>query len=60
MLVGYTRVSTLEQDVNPQIDELKRIGCERILCDKAGGAKADRPGLDTALAFLRNGDSWVA
>ncbi len=59
MLIGYVRVSTLEQDVNPQIDELQKAGCEKIFRDKISGAKTERPGLDQALKFLRDGDSLV-
>lgn len=59
MLIGYARVSTLEQNVNPQIDELKKAGCEKIFRDKASGAKTERPGLNEALDFLRKGDSLV-
>lgn len=59
MLIGYARVSTLEQNVHPQIDQLKNAGCERIFRDKASGAKTERPGLKEALDFLREGDSLV-
>ena len=59
MLIGYVRVSTLEQNVDPQIDQLKQAGCERIFRDKASGAKTERPGLKEALDFLREGDSLV-
>jgi DNA invertase Pin-like site-specific DNA recombinase len=59
MLVGYARVSTIEQNVAPQIDELKKAGCERIFRDKVSGAKAERPGLQEAMDFLREGDSLV-
>jgi len=59
MLIGYVRVSTIEQNVAPQIDQLKQAGCERIFRDKASGAKAERPGLKEALDFLREGDSLV-
>lgn len=59
MLVGYARVSTIDQNVTPQIDELKKAGCEKIFRDKISGAKSDRPGLQEALDFLREGDSLV-
>lgn len=59
MLIGYARVSTLEQTVTPQIDELTKAGCKRIFRDQASGAKAERPGLQEALDFLREGDSLV-
>ena len=59
MLIGYARVSTLEQDVAPQIDELEKAGCERIFRDKVSGTKTDHPGLQEALDFLRKGDMLV-
>jgi DNA invertase Pin-like site-specific DNA recombinase len=59
MLIGYARVSTLEQDVALQIDALQKAGCERIFQDKISGAKSDRPGLQDALNFARKGDSIV-
>lgn len=59
MFVGYARVSTVDQNVAPQIDELKKAGCEKIFHDKISGAKSDRPGLQEALDFLREGDSLV-
>ena len=59
MQIGYARVSTLEQNVAPQIDQLKDAGCERIFRDKASGAKTERPGLHEALDFLREGDTLV-
>ena len=59
MLIGYARVSTIEQNVTLQIDELKKAGCEKIFRDKVSGAKTERPGLQEALDFLREGDSLV-
>lgn len=59
MLIGYARVSTLEQDVALQLDALQQAGCERIFQDKISGAKAERPGLQDALNFARKGDSIV-
>ena len=59
MLVGYARVSTHDQTVALQRDALTGAGCERILTDTASGARADRPGLEDALAFARTGDTLV-
>ncbi len=59
MLIGYARVSTLEQDLTLQTDALQQAGCERIFEDKISGAKAERPGLQEALAYARKGDSIV-
>src|SRR5262245_44270105 len=58
MLIGYARVSTLEQNLDLQIDALQKAGCEKIFTDKMSGAKT-RPGLDDALALLRPGDVLV-
>ena len=39
-----------------QTDALRKVGCERVFEDVVSGAKADRPGLAAALAYLRDGD----
>ncbi|HEO70982.1 MAG TPA: recombinase family protein [Candidatus Hydrogenedentes bacterium] len=57
--IGYARVSTPEQDMSLQTDALERAGCSRIFQDVASGAKAERKGLDEALAYLRPGDTLV-
>lgn len=58
-LVGYIRVSTLDQEPALQRDALAAAGCVRTFEDRASGARADRPGLAQALAFLREGDVLV-
>lgn len=55
-LIGYARVSTADQDTALQTDALRKADCERIFEDTASGAKADRPGLADALAYMRDGD----
>ena len=61
MLIGYTRVSTADQNPAHQIDALLRAGvAERdIHTDTASGAKASRPNLDLVLKLLRDGDTLV-
>ena len=59
MLVGYARVSTLDQNPALQIDALKGAGCERIFTEKASGAQRDRPELKAALTYVRAGDTLV-
>jgi DNA invertase Pin-like site-specific DNA recombinase len=59
MLIGYARVSTGEQNLDLQTDDLKRAGCEQIFSDEISGAKAERPGLREALAFARSKDAIV-
>src|SRR5271157_3442614 len=57
--IGYARVSTTDQDLSLQINELKAAGCEPIFTDKVSGAKSHRPGLDDCLKTLRTGDTLV-
>lgn len=59
MKIGYARVSTTAQNLDPQIVALESAGCERIYTDTASGAKAERAGLGQALDHLRSGDSLV-
>ena len=59
MLVGYARVSTLDQNPEMQIDSLKSAGCDKIFIEKLSGAKDDRPQLKSALEYIRNGDTLV-
>jgi DNA invertase Pin-like site-specific DNA recombinase len=59
MLVGYARVSTVDQRLDLQQDALRDAGCERIFTDTASGAKAARPGLTAALETCRAGDILV-
>src|SRR6266576_4771643 len=59
MLIGYARVSTLEQTLDLQKDALTKADCSKILTDTISGAKEERKGLEEALAFLREGDTLV-
>ena len=59
MLIGYARVSTQEQTLHLQQDALEKLGCSKIFTDTASGAKAERPGLTDALAYVRAGDTLV-
>jgi DNA invertase Pin-like site-specific DNA recombinase len=58
-LIGYARVSTAEQDTALQTDALRKAGCDKIFEDTVSGAKAERPGLAAALAYVREGDALV-
>ena len=59
MLIGYTRVSTQDQNLDLQQEALKQAGCERIFEDRMSGGRAERPGLRMALELLREGDMLV-
>ena len=53
MLIGYARVSTQDQKLDRQIDQLTKMGCERIYCEKITGTKKDRPELEKLLDNTR-------
>ncbi|MDQ2785559.1 MAG: recombinase family protein [Chloroflexota bacterium] len=57
--VGYARVSTFEQILDLQRDALTAAKCDRIFTDTMSGSRSDRPGLDQALDYLRDGDVLV-
>jgi len=59
MLVGYARVSTVDQNLDLQTDALQAAGCERLFTDTISGARAERPGLAKALHECRPGDTLV-
>jgi len=59
MFIGYARVSTHEQTLALQQDALTKADCSRVFTDTASGARADRPGLEEALDFVRAGDTLV-
>jgi DNA invertase Pin-like site-specific DNA recombinase len=59
MLIGYARVSTVDQTLALQQDALEKAGCDKIFTDTASGAKAERIGLADAVAYAREGDILV-
>jgi len=59
MLVGYARVSTLDQNLRHQIDALREEGCEKLYVEKISGAKKNREQLKNALDYMREGDTLV-
>lgn len=52
MLIGATRVSTQDQNLELQIDALTKAGCHRLFDDKVSVVWAERPGLAKALDML--------
>src|SRR4051794_37814371 len=56
-IIGYARVSTIDQDPQLQLDALRDAGATRIFTDHGvSGSKASRPQLDACLDHLREGD----
>jgi len=56
MKIGYARVSTEAQNINMQIEALKKEGCETIYYEKKP-AFSSRPELENAIKSLRVGDT---
>ena len=59
MKIGYARVSTQDQNLDRQLDNLRSAGCERIFNEKMTGTRSDRPELKAMLMTLRSGDVLV-
>jgi len=59
MLIGYARISTLDQNLELQRDALASAGCEKVFTDVGSGGDPSRSGLAEALAQLRTGDTLV-
>jgi DNA invertase Pin-like site-specific DNA recombinase len=59
-LIGDARVSTPDQSLERQLDELHALGCSRVFAEAASGKRgAHRPEWDACLAHLRAGDTLV-
>lgn len=59
MLIGYARVSTIDQETATQVAALRAAGCERTYREKASGGRWDRPELHRLLDQIRKGDVLV-
>ncbi len=59
MIVGYARVSTVDQKLDGQRDALLAAGVERTYADTITGTARHRPELDRLLDQLRPGDVVV-
>ena len=56
--IGYARVSAFDQNLNSQLDELKKTGCTKIFQEKAPSVKK-RLEFKNCLDYLRKGDTLV-
>lgn len=57
--IGYARVSTSGQNLDSQLDDLKRAGCSKVFADRVSGVKESRPEWNKLLEYLRHGDTLV-
>ena len=58
-IFGYARVSTEQQNLDRQLDALKKYGCDVIYNEKMTGTKRDRPELAKMLDRMTEGDTVV-
>ena len=57
-IIGYARVSTVDQTTALQLDALEAAGVDKLFIDHGvSGAGTSRPQLDLCLASLESGDS---
>ena len=59
MIVGYARVSTTDQNLDGQLEELKKAGAIRIFQEKVSATRGDRPQFAKLLATVKAGDTLI-
>jgi DNA invertase Pin-like site-specific DNA recombinase len=59
MLLGYARVSTVDQNLALQRHALTEAGCAKVFIEQMSGAVTDRPALHDVLEFARSGDTVI-
>jgi DNA invertase Pin-like site-specific DNA recombinase len=59
MIVGYVRVSTVEQNEARQLETMKQYNVEKIFQEKVSAKDINRPRLNDMLDYVREGDTVV-
>ena len=59
MIVGYVRVSTVEQNEARQLDTMNKYNVEKVFQEKVSAKDTNRPELKAMLDFVREGDTIV-
>lgn len=59
MIVGYVRVSTVEQNEDRQLVTMAKYEAERVFKEKVSAKDTNRPELQNMLDFVREGDTVV-
>ena len=55
-LVGYARVSSVDQNLDRQLERLRSENVEKLFMDKASGKDTERPEFQAMMNYLRDGD----
>ena len=59
MIVGYVRVSTVEQNEGRQLVTMKKYNAEKLFIEKISAKDTKRPQLQAMVDFVREGDTIV-
>lgn len=59
MILGYVRVSTVEQNESRQLETMQKYNVEKVFSEKVSAKNTDRPKLKELLEFAREGDTIV-
>lgn len=59
MIVGYVRVSTVEQNEARQLETMKKYNVEKVFSEKVSAKDTNRPKLKEMLEYVREGDTIV-
>lgn len=57
--VGYARMSSLDQNLDRQLELLQAAGASQIYKEKISGSTRHRPQLEEVLRYLREGDQLI-
>jgi DNA invertase Pin-like site-specific DNA recombinase len=57
MIVAYSRVSSVQQNLDRQTSAFEKYAVEKFFEDKCSGKNTDRPQLQAMLEFVREGDT---
>lgn len=59
-LIGYARVSTQDQDLSAQLEQLKQAGCSKVFYGKQSGKSDDnQKKLQELIDYVREGDTVI-
>lgn len=58
-IVGYARVSSADQNLARQLEQLKLENTDKLFEDKASGATTDRPAFKQMMEYVREGDTVI-
>lgn len=59
MVLGYVRVSTVEQNESRQMETMKKYEVEKVFTEKVSAKDTNRPKLQELLEFARDSDTIV-